>query len=71
MGSARAWANQEGLHTGQEIVLGLDARFDRRGWGFGPYFFADLADISEADEQAAIDAGQVQATGIRYLARRR
>jgi len=70
-GFCRAWANQEGLHTGQEIVLGLDARFDRRGWGFGPYFFADLADTSEADEQAAIDAGQVQATGIRYLARRR
>src|SRR6266498_2765093 len=56
--------------TGQEIVRGLDARFDRRQLGFGPYFFADLADTTEADEQDAIDAAQVQATGIRYIGRR-
>jgi SAM-dependent methyltransferase len=66
-----AWATQEGLHTGEEIVRGLDARFDRRQLGFGPYFFADLADTTEADEQDAIDAAQVQATGIRYIGRRR
>ena len=70
-GSFRAWATAEGLHTGQEIVRGLDARFDRRLCAFGPYFFPDLADTTEADEQAAIDAGQVQATGIRYVGRRR
>jgi hypothetical protein len=38
---------------------------------FGPYFFGDLADMTEADEQAAIDARQIQATGIRYVGRRR
>ena len=27
----------------------------------GPYFFADLAGTSEAEEQGAIDAGQIQA----------
>ncbi len=70
-GFFRAWATQEGLHTGQEIVRGLDARFDRRLCVLGPYFFADLADTTEADEQAAIDAGQVQATGIWYVGRRR
>jgi SAM-dependent methyltransferase len=70
-GSFRAWAIREGLHTGQEIVRGLDARFDRRSCVFGPYFFGDLADIAEADEQAAIDAGQIQATGIRYAGRLR
>jgi hypothetical protein len=36
----------------------------------GPYFFADLADTSEAEEQTAIDAGQIQAIGIRYAATR-
>jgi SAM-dependent methyltransferase len=70
-GFCQAWATQEGLHTGQEIVRGLDARFDRRLCAFGPYFFADLADTTEADEQAAIDAGQVQATGVWYAGRRR
>jgi SAM-dependent methyltransferase len=69
--SCRAWTTQEGLHTGQAIVRELDARFDRRLCVLGPYFFADLADITEADEQAAIDAGQIRATGIRYAGRRR
>jgi hypothetical protein len=36
----------------------------------GPYFFADLADTSEAEERAAIDAGLIQASGIRYAASR-
>jgi hypothetical protein len=64
----RAWATAEGLHTGREILRGLDARFERRLCTFGPYF-PDLADTTEADEQAAIDAGQIQATGIRYAGR--
>jgi len=38
---------------------------------FGPYFFADLASITEADERAAIDVGQIQATGIQYVGRLR
>jgi hypothetical protein len=62
----RAWATQEGLHTGEAIIGALDARFDRRLRTHGPYFFADLLDTTEADEQAAIDAGQIRATGIRY-----
>ncbi len=49
----------------------LDARFDRRLCVFGPYFFADLASITEADERAAIDVGQIQATGIQYVGRLR
>jgi SAM-dependent methyltransferase len=66
----RAWAGQEGLHSGEEIVRGLDARFSRQLYAEGPYFFADLADTTEAEEQAAIDAGQIQPGGIRYAARR-
>ena len=66
----RTWAEQEGLHLGEAILRGLDARFDRRLSVEGPYFFADLADTSEAEEQAAIDAGQIRAGGIRYAATR-
>jgi SAM-dependent methyltransferase len=69
--SLRAWATQEGLHTSEEIVRELDARFDRRSCALGPYFFADLAGTTEADEQAAIGAGLIQALGIRYVGRRR
>jgi SAM-dependent methyltransferase len=66
----RTWAEQEGLHPGAAILRGLDARFDRQLYAEGPYFFPDLADTSEAQEQAAIDAGLIQADGIRYAATR-
>jgi SAM-dependent methyltransferase len=66
-----AWAEDEGLHAGQEILRELDARFDRRSLVYGPYFFADLAGVSETEEQAAIDAGVIQANRISYVCRRR
>src|SRR5918911_3205450 len=51
------WARREHLHRGGDLVRLLDERFDRRLLGYGPYFFADLTETTEADEQAAIDAG--------------
>ena len=68
-GYFRAWAGEEGLHPGEAIVRGLDARFTRQLHAEGPYLFAELADTGEAEEQAAIDAGQIRASGIRYAAR--
>ena len=70
-GYCRAWAEDEGLHAGQEIVRELDARFDRQLLANGPYFFPDLADVSESEEQAAIDAGEIQANRLSYVGRRR
>jgi SAM-dependent methyltransferase len=67
----QAWAEQERMHTGERVLTGLDALFERESLVRGPYFFADLAEVSEADEQAAIDAGQIRATGIRYTGRPR
>lgn len=65
----QGWAKHEGLHPSQQILKGLDARFERAVSTFAPYFFPDLADTSEADEQRAIDAGLIQATGVRHAAR--
>jgi len=65
-----AWATEEGLHPGEDIVRGLDARFHRQLYVEGPYLFPDLADTSEGQEQAAIDAGLIRAGGIRYAATR-
>jgi hypothetical protein len=45
-GYLRAWAEQEGLHPGEAILRGLDARFDRRLYVEAPYFF-NLADTSD------------------------
>jgi SAM-dependent methyltransferase len=66
----QAWATEERLHPGEAIVRGLDVRFHRQLYVETPYFFGDLADTSEAEEQAAIDAGLIQAGGIRYAATR-
>jgi SAM-dependent methyltransferase len=66
-----AWAAAEGLHTGQDILRELGARFDAGLITYGPYFFPDLAGISEAGEQEAIDAGLIQAGRIQYAGRRR
>jgi SAM-dependent methyltransferase len=65
----RSWTQAEGLHTGQDILAALDPRFDPESVTYGPYFFADLAGTSEADEQVAIDAGLIQANRIRYAGR--
>jgi SAM-dependent methyltransferase len=67
----RSWAAEEGLHTGQQILAGLDVRFHRPLYTAGPYFFADLADTTQADEQAAIDNATIRANGIHYLGQRR
>jgi SAM-dependent methyltransferase len=62
-----AWAGTHGIHRAERILRELDERFERRSCEFAPYFFADLGDVAEADEQAAIDAGEIRATGIRYV----
>jgi SAM-dependent methyltransferase len=61
------WARQEHLHSGDTLLRLLDERFERLLLAHGPYFFPDLAETSEADEQAAIDAGHVRATRIDYV----
>ncbi len=66
----RDWATGERLHPAETILRGLDARFTRRHTADAPYLFAALADTSEAEEQAAIDTGQIQPVGIRYTATR-
>ncbi|MFD8528937.1 class I SAM-dependent methyltransferase [Streptosporangium canum] len=67
--SFQAWAQAERLHTGQELERALRTRFDTRLLARRPYFFPALDGVTDADEQAAVDAGHIQATGIRYVGR--
>jgi SAM-dependent methyltransferase len=62
----RGWAANHGLHRGERILRELDARFDPVLCSHGPYFFADLPGTPEAEEEDAIGAGAIHATGIRY-----
>ena len=66
-----SWAQSEGLHTWQDILSALEARFDSKPAAYGPYFFAELADVTEADEQAAIEGGLIQPNRVLYVGRRR
>lgn len=63
------WAEPHRLHTGQSVVSALAARFATDRLERGPYFFPDLAGVTMADEQAAIDAGRISPNGIRYVGR--
>ena len=65
------WANHDGLHRGEALLQLLDERFDRRLLACAPYFFPDLADTTDADEQAAIAAGLIRATRIDWVGGRR
>jgi SAM-dependent methyltransferase len=61
------WAEQEGLHPGEQLVRLLDERFRRHHLANGPYLFADLANTTASDEQAAIDTGQISAMRIDWV----
>ncbi len=67
----RDWAEGDGLHPGAVLLRLLDERFERQLLTRGPYFFPDLVDTTEADEQSAIDAALIRPTRIDYVATRR
>jgi SAM-dependent methyltransferase len=64
----QGWRRGEGLHSGEDMLDALGARFEPRVCTYGPYIFAELDAMTAADEQAAIDAGQIQATCLQYVA---
>lgn len=66
----RQWAQGEALHPGDALVRLLDERLHRQLLRRGPYFFPDLSQVSEDDEQWAIDAGQIRACRIDYVGTR-
>jgi SAM-dependent methyltransferase len=65
------WIEREGLHSGEELVRLLDQRVERRALAYGPYYFSDLADVTESEEQTAIEAGCIRANRIDYVGARR
>jgi SAM-dependent methyltransferase len=63
----RAWAGEERLHSATTLLRLLDERFQRVHHEQGPYFFPDLAGVTEEDERAAIEAGQIRAARVDYV----
>jgi len=65
----RATLEDEGLHPATAIVDELDARFERLELTREPYYFAALDGTSREQEQAAIDADEIRAGGVRFVGR--
>jgi SAM-dependent methyltransferase len=65
------WAERDRLQPSELLLRLLDEQFERQLLTRGPYFFPDLMDTTEADEQTAIDAALIQPTRIDYVGTRR
>jgi SAM-dependent methyltransferase len=61
------WVSREGLHGPQVLLDALRGRLTERQCRYGPYFFPDLADTTESDEQRAIDMGVIQPNRIDFV----
>jgi SAM-dependent methyltransferase len=61
------WAERDRLHPSELLLRLLDERFERQLLTHGPYFFPDLVDTTEADEQTGIDDALIQPTRIDYV----
>jgi hypothetical protein len=60
--------SEQGLHSSRRIRDKLELRFVERHFEWVPYLYPDLdEDTSEADESAAIEAGDINSTGLRYV----
>jgi SAM-dependent methyltransferase len=56
------------IHGYNEMRTELDRHFAERVFAWVPYLYRDLEEASSlGDEQAAIDAGTIEATGFRYV----
>jgi SAM-dependent methyltransferase len=61
-------ADDAHIHGYREMRRELDERFLEQAFVWVPYLYRDLEGAaSMADEQAAIDAGTIEATGFRYV----
>jgi SAM-dependent methyltransferase len=60
-----------GLHGYEAIRRELDRRFAQRFFAWTPYRHGELGDAADAAEQRAlIEAGEIRATGFRYVGER-
>jgi SAM-dependent methyltransferase len=68
----REWrADHAGLHGYAAMREELDRRFTLRFFTWTPYLYGELADgVSEREERALIEAGEIQAMGFRYVGER-
>jgi SAM-dependent methyltransferase len=65
------WDERHRIHTWGELRRALDGRFEERYFARGPYLYDfRLDDALERVERALIEAGAIDATGVRYVGKR-
>jgi SAM-dependent methyltransferase len=64
---AAEWADEEALHSSGLMLEEIGRHFIERSFSWWPYLYPDLDDTSEADELAAIEAGEINATSFCYV----
>ena len=57
----------EGLHGYETMRAELDQRFEQRFFAWGPYLYEELERVEPAEEMRLIEAGEIQATGFRFV----
>jgi SAM-dependent methyltransferase len=63
------WWNDthEGLHGYETMRAELDQSFEQRFFAWGPYLYEELERVEPAEEMRLIEAGEIQATGFRFV----
>ncbi|MGH2750745.1 MAG: class I SAM-dependent methyltransferase [Actinomycetota bacterium] len=63
----REWARGERLHPSKEILGSLREGFHQTFFQWTPYLYPNLGDVTAEEEQAAIDGGEIQPAGFRFV----
>lgn len=61
------WAGEHGLHASADVLAAIERRFRTDSLTHQPYLFAELEPPDPVAERAAIEAGEIRATGIGYV----
>jgi SAM-dependent methyltransferase len=61
------WAHREHLHPGKELLGSLRDAFDQTFFKWSPYLYPDLREVTAEEEQAAVDRGEIQPAGFRFV----
>jgi SAM-dependent methyltransferase len=61
------WGREERMHPSSALLAALRGRFDERFFEWSAYLYPDLVGVTEAQERAAMEAGEIQPLGFRFV----
>ena len=61
------WGKEEGMHPSSALLAALRGRFEERLFAWSPYLYPGLDRVTADDELAAIESGEIQPLGFRFV----